>query len=270
MPAGDRIRQVTLAAARALHSTQNVPVQPFDDGRDVDRSMWSGYSDGGVVRVRTRPPIDRPIGILPTNQREPVSDAPNTPIWVNSNNPPWVTPPNWGAPVAMPFTACVPWYEVSTLLAPAFTVPQDYMLIIKEISYEALNAALFDTFTLQVLSNNQNLLQLEDMFIDNTTPNPAMQYANAGHFRPVPANCFIDRGGSLTIRGTLRGPIDINGVSPYFPGQPITSTDCMMKVVVYGYLANLRENADGGPRPTDLGDFANLLMDSDQSGGAYP
>ena len=270
MPAGDMVRRVQLAAARALHSTQNVPSQPFNDGRDVDRSMWSGYSDGMIIRRPTKPPIDRPIYQVPVSQREPDSDPPNTPIWINSNNPPWVTPPNWGIPVAMPFTACVPWYEVSSLLAPAYTVPQDYMLIIKEISYEALNAALFDTFVLDILSNNQPLTQLEDMFIDNTTPNPAMQYANGGHIRPILTNMFVDRNGSMTIRGTLRGPIDINGVSPYFPGQPITSTDCQMKVIVYGYLANLRENADGGPRPTDLGDFANLLMDSDQSGGAYP
>jgi len=231
--------------------------------------MWSGYSDDLIIRRPTKPPIDRPINIMPTGQREPESDPPQTPLWINSNNPPWVTPPRWGKPVAMPFIACIPWYEVSTLLLPTYTVPDDYMLVIKEVSYEALNAAIFDSFVVDFMSNNQPLMQLEDMFIDNTTPNPAQQYANAGHFRPVPTNSFVDRTGAFTVRGTLRGPIDINGISPYFPGQPITSTDCMFKVIVYGYLANMRENVDGGPRPTDLGDFANLLMDDDQTGGAY-
>lgn len=267
-PQHDLISRVRLAAHRALHATTSVPSQQYDDGSDVDKSMWSGYSDDKVVRVRTKPPIDRPIPIMPTMEREPESVPPNTPLWVNSNNPPWVTPPRWARAVSIPFNACVPWYEVSTLLG-TYQVPQDYMLVIKQVSYEALNAALLDTFVIDFLSNTQNLLQLEDMFVDNTTSNPAQQYALGGHFRPIPTNCFVDRNGVLTVRGTLRGPIDIAGVSPYFPGQPITSTDCQMKVVIDAWLANLRDNSDGGPRPTDLGDFGNLLMDDDQSGGGF-
>ncbi len=43
-----------------------------------------------------------------------------------------------------------------------------------------------------------------------------------------------------------------------------------MNVIVNGWLANLREDLDGGPRPTDLGDLDFTALEDDQSRGGYP
>ncbi len=255
-----------LPAAIARQLMKRLPPQTSGG---LNKQMWYGYGVPPVVHRPWKPDIDRPINILPTMEREPDSDPPQFPIWINANCPPWVCPPFWSVTVDLPFAGCIPWYEVATLL-DCFTVPQDRCLIIKNISYEALNAAVNDVFEIEVLVNNQTQHKTEDIYVDGAAANPAQRYALAGHFRPMPVNILADRNATVCVRTTLRGPISYAGVSPYFPGQPIISPDCQMKVMLQGWLANLREDLDGGPRPTDLGDFGMIPLEDDQSRGGFP
>ncbi len=236
----------------------------------LDNSMWKGFVMPGQAQYRpSGPMLDRPIFQTPTAQREPESAPPQTPIWGNFNFPPWNQPPVWALPFSRIFEACVPQYEISVSLG-CYTVPADRTLVIKEIGYEALNAVQDDVFELQVLVDQSVKAQWEDIAIDAAQPNPAERYGLFGHYRPMPTHILVDRNQTVCVRATLRGPINLVGVSPYFPGQPILSGNCSMKAVLYGWLAPLREDIDGGPRPTDLGDMDFLTLENDQSRGAFP
>lgn len=238
--------------------------------KTLHTSMWGGYN--GLTAVQRRPvgpPLDRPIMIMPTAQREPESAPPQMPVWGNFNYPPWTQPPLWSVAYAQPFEGCVPQYEISVSLG-CYTVPPDRSLTIREIGYEALNAAALDVFEIEVLVNQSVRLRVEDINIDAAQPNPANRYGLFGHYRPMPTNILVDRNQTVCVRGTLRGPINLAGVSPFFPGQPITTGNCHMKAVLYGWLAPLREDIDGGPRPTDLGDMGFMGLEDDQSQGAFP
>lgn len=247
----------------------------YDSGQPVP-GIWDGPG-AQARRILTKPPIDRPIFRIPTGEREPESDPPQTPAWINSNKPGFNEPPVWSEPVAAPFTACVPWYGVAQALAfginGCMTIPHDRCLVVKGLSYEALNANLFDTFQFQILVNNSPLLTVEDMYIDNTIGNPAQQYAMSGHYRHMPCNFIADHDSILCATGILLGPILLGGppAPGVFPGLPITvGNDCQMKLILYGWLAPLRDVIDGGPRPTDLGDMDFADLDADQSRGGMP
>lgn len=242
----------------------------------LTRAMWDGYNPI-IPRVATRAQIERPLYQVPTMEREPESKPPPIPIWVNSNWPPWVNPPSWSVPVDLTYTRCIPFYEQAQLMHlngnaafPSFVVPQDYTLVIKKISYEALNSVQDDVFQFDFLIDGNPRMSIEDINIDAAQPNPAHQYGLAGHTRQMPVHLVVDRNHTLAIRAILRGPIDFAGNSPYFPGQPIVSTNCEMRVYLQGWMANLRENVDGAPRPTDLGDADGLILTDTQQDGGSP
>lgn len=211
-------------------------------------------------------------------EREPESDPPQTPVYINSNKPGFNEPPLWSQPVGLTYAHCIPWYGVATALSLSlgvngcFTVPHDKCLVIKSVSYEALNAVLFDTFQMNVSVNGSPVLQIEDMYVDGTIPNPAQKYAMAGHYRPMPCNFIADHDSIVCCTGILLGQIPLAGppAPGVFPGLPITSSDCMMKLILNGWLAPLRDVIDGGPRPTDLGDMDNASIQDDQSRGGFP
>jgi hypothetical protein len=235
-------------------------------GVGMNAGYFNGYVPSPVRRIMTMS-VERPLVRTPTGEREPYSAAPQSPVWANTNCPPWVCPPFWSVPVDLEFPACVPQYELAVSLG-CFTVPADRCLVIKYVSYEALNAVQNDVFELQFTAEGRQLAKWEDILIDAAAPNPAQKYALAGHFRPMPTHMVIDRNQTLCVRGILRGPIDLAGVSPYFPGQPIVAPDCHMRVRMQGWLAPLREDLDGGPRPTDLGDMDFVALMDDQQFGA--
>jgi hypothetical protein len=256
-----------ISAPKAVFLTNpSIPIPPVGSG-GTNKGMWNGYAPQALWRP-TKPPIDRPINILPTGERQPDSAPPQTLAWLNGNMPPWVNPPFWSVPIDLPHTVCMPWYEVDTLLGNT-VVPKDRTLVIKNMSYQALNASINDVFTITLYVDGVIAATIEDIYI-SAAPNPAQRYALAGHFRPMPLNLVVDRNSTLTVRAQLRGPINLAGVSPYFAGQPILSTDCHFKVLLQGWMSNLREDLDGGPRPTDLGDFGMIPLEDDQSRGGFP
>lgn len=247
--------RLNLDAIRKLAAQQARPVNPGSN-QDIDRGYWYGHSPE-AVRVPARAPIDRPIYQVPTMEREPESAPPQKPAWVNSNCPPWVCPPFWSVPVDLMAEVCLPFYETQAVMDPCIDVPQDYFLVIKRISYEALNGVQGDVFQFDFLVDNSLRASFEDVIIDAAQPNPAHKYGLAGHTRQMPLHLVVDRNKRLCIRAMLRGAINLAGLSPHFPGDPILTGDCHMRIYLQGWLANLRENVDGGPRPTDLGDVVD-------------
>lgn len=166
-------------------------------------------------------------------------------------------------------TGCVPSYELAVLLSPVITMPSDYMLVIRNIAWIADNAELLDVFQVDFLVDGNIRCSVEDIIIQNTV-RPAYRNGLATTLRMMPTHIVVDRNHALSVRATLRGPIDLAGNSPKFPGQPITTGDCTMQVFLQGWWANLRENLDGAPRATDLGDAGNITLEDDQSRGGYP
>ncbi len=268
------MRPLAPAARPSIMPPPNMLRPPVGDG-GLNKQMWDGYEV--VVPMPMRAPVGRPIQQVPTMEREPESFPNSTPLWVNTNCPPWICPPFWSVPFDRVFSRCVPFYEQATLLyldgaigIGEYVVPQDYVLIIKGFSYEALNSQQGDVFQFDFAIDGNTRMVHEDINIDAAQPNPAHRYALGGHTRQIKTHFVVDRNHSLSVRATLRGPISFSGLSPYFPGQPSTTGDCQMKIYLQGWLANLRDNVDGAPRPTDLGDADNLLMDETQSRGGYP
>lgn len=246
-----------------LHAPPMIPHPPVGDG-GTDKGYWRGWVPEPLRRVMTVP-NDRPIYELPTEQQVPESDDPQQAMWFNTNCPPWVCPPYWSRPLELRVEKCVPWYEVDTVLGN-LQVPKDWFYVVTDVSYEALNAVQDDVFEFSLLVNNNLVGRWEDAEADAAQPNPAEQNALAGHYRPMPVWFIADRRSIITVRGRLRGQINLAGVSPNFAGQPIISANCQMKVILHGWMANLREDVDGGPRPTDLGDFGFIYLHDDQSG----
>lgn len=239
----------------------------YDDGKKA--GIWTGPG-AEARRLYTKPDIDRPIFRIPTGEREPESDPPQTPISLNTNKPGFTEPPLWSIPVQQVYSGCVPWYQVATMLAGCFTVPKDRAFQIRTLSYEALNAVQFDTFRFDILVNNAPVCTVEDMLVDTGAVNPAQQYGLAGHFRPMPVVIQADHESIVCVRATLLGQIGISGAPVTFAGNPILTGDCQMKILLGGWLAPLRDRLDGGPRPTDLGDMDFSALEQDQSRGGFP
>ncbi len=241
------------------------PVPPVGDG-GTDAGYWYGHNPPAERRSQGLVDINPPVYPLPVMAQIPRSDGPQDPVWFNTNCPPWVCPPYWSEPIDQELTACIPWYEVDTLMG-TIAVPGDRFYVIRQVSYEALNAAQDDVFEFSILVNNKLVARWEDIAIDVAQPNPANKFGLSGHTRPLPLWFIADRSQHISVFARLRGAINLAGVSPNFPGQPIITGNCHMSIALQGWLANLRENRDGGPRPTDLGNMGNLAVFDDQGGG---
>jgi hypothetical protein len=65
----------------------------------------------------------------------------------------------------------------------------------------------------------------------------------------------------VTVSATLQGAIDFNGVSPAWPGQPILTPDCHVKMLFNGWYFPAMNNIEGAMRQASMGDLENRLMD---------
>lgn len=260
-------------AAKLLADRQPIAPLPVRGPRLVPTGRHGVKMDEGYFWGHVPPPVrrnnvvnnERPINTTPLNDTIPHSADPHIPIWVNANYPPWTNPTWWSVPLNLEFDGCIPWYLVPTFLTK-FTVPHTYMAVIKGISYEALNADQNDVFTIRVWVGGELAAEFEDINADSTQSNPALRYGINGFTREMPVNIIADYDSEIVIEATLNGPLDLAGNSPYFPGQPITTGDCLVRVILNGWMANVREQVEGGSRPTDLGNLGNLPLLDDQGG----
>jgi hypothetical protein len=264
IPLAQQMRMLAARRSQGLQAPGAQLVPAAQRGIAPDPGYWYGYVPA-PERRRMTVNMDRPAYRMGSGEETPPSDDPREPIVLNTNCPPWVCPPYWSIPLDLPTEVCVPWYQVSTQM-PCFKVPQGYYWAVKGLSYEALNAAQDDVFEFEVTVDGQQVLLFEDVVADAAQPNPAQKFGLAGHFRELPCHFIADFNTTVCARATLRGAVTLAGNSPNWPGQPIATGNCQMLLVFHGWLAPNRQNVEGGPRATDLGDFGNLNLMDDQAG----
>jgi hypothetical protein len=183
-----------------------------------------------------------------------------TPVWINSSCPAWICPPIFSVPIDLPVIHCIPWYEVATLMG-CFELPRGYLLALKEVSYEAANAAQGDVILFQISVNGMVQAEWEDIVADAVQPNPVHRMGIAGHIRGLPLHIVVPTNAQVCVTATLRGQINFAGVSPNWPGEPIVTGDCHVKMFLHGWYFPAGDNVDGGIRQGFVGDAENRLLD---------
>jgi hypothetical protein len=229
--------------------------------------IWHGPGAGQYPRRGRLVPMDRKAYEYSAAEEIPSplegtagpEDGP-TPVWINAACPPWICPPVFAVPVDLPVVACIPWYEVATTMG-CIETPRGYLLVIKDVSYEAANAAQLDVILFQILVNGQLQAEWEDIVADAVQPNPVHRMALSGHVRPLPLHIVVPTNAEVCVKATLRGQIDLAGVSPKWPGEPITTGDCHVRVLLHGWYFPAMDNVEGGIRQGMVGDVGNRLIE---------
>lgn len=258
-------RRIPAAVVRQLQAAQAKTLPLGQKGVRVEEGYWMGPG-ADAVPVNMTMNNDRPIIIDPTDESIPNSDGlPKIPVALNLNYPPWNNPTYRSLPLSPSMEGCIPWYEIPTQL-PTVQVPHGYFFVIKGISYVALNGVQDDVIDFQLLVSGALAAHWEDAIADAAQASPANRYALAGTAHDMPLNIIADHDTVITVLATLRGPLNLAGVDPNFPGQPITTGNCLVRVILNGWAVPMREQTDSGSRPTDLGDFGNLPLTDDQGG----
>lgn len=234
--------------------------------RNIAPDIWDGDAvDPDPIRRGIIRPMDADARVYSAAVEIPhqmtTQDAEgNTPISINAGCPPWHCPPLWSVPVDFPVLRCIPWYMVDTLMG-TLEVPKGYLLVIKSVSYEAANAVQDDVLSFQVSVNGQPAARWEDMIADAAQVNPAHRMALCGHTRELPLHIVVPVNSAVTVSAMLMGAIDFNGVSPNWPGQPILTPDCHVKMIFNGWYFPAMNNVEGAIRQASMGDIDNRLLD---------
>lgn len=256
------MKQLPASVIRMLTSRRPMPLPPEPSGPDI---FWGD----GVTHTHERRGIIRPMDELPrvyasADEIPPPVDEQdnlgNTPISLNTGCPPWLCPPMWSVALDFPAVACIPWYMVKTLLG-TLNIPKGYLLAIKSVSYEAANAVQGDVVGFEVFVNGEQRAQWEDMVVDAAQPNPAHKFGLCGHIREMPLHIVVPVDSTVTVAATLMGAIDFNGVSPNWPGQPILTADCHVRMIFNGWYFPAMDNVQGGIRQASMGDMGNRMLD---------
>jgi hypothetical protein len=230
------------------------------------RSIWDGPgADQTPVRRGTIRPMDRNVTAFSAAEEipGPVDEYDvdgSKPILLNTVCPPWHCPPLWSVAIDFPATECIPWYMVKTLMG-TLNVPKGYLLVIKGVSYEAANAVQDDVVSFEVAVNGEPRATWEDVVADAVQPNPVHRMALSGHIRELPLHIVVPVNSTVTVSATLMGAIDFNGVSLNWPGQPILTPDCHVKMLFNGWYFPAMNNIQGAPRQAFNGDMENRLLD---------
>jgi len=263
LPTGGK-QAIPAAIVRTLQSRQARTLPLGKRGVRVEDGYWMGPG-ADATRVNMTMNNDRPIVIEPLGESIPDSIEGKIPVCLNINYPPWNNPSFRSIPLASNLTGCVPWYQVPTVLTTV-QVPLGYFFVIKGISYIAYNGVQDDVIDFVMTVNGVQAARWEDALADAAQVNPADRCALAGTTHEMPLNVIADRNSVIAIQATLRGPLTLAGVDLTFPGQPILTGNCLISVILNGWAVPMREQTDGGSRPTDLGDFGNLPLIEDQGG----
>lgn len=256
----DLIRRVAAITQQPLQQAQPMrPVPPSND-RDVDLYYWRGSVAVPEARGGYKP-VDDQLFKVPT-QTEASGDDAQLPLWATGNCPPWNCPPFWAQSFCERYEACIPTWEQEYTMG-ILRVPENVMYVIKSISYEVTSGlAQYDLFEISTYISQSKRASIEDMIIDPIAANPSERYAFSGFREPLPLQDRVDRNKWLRVTFRARGLVNLAGGSNHFPGEPI-NPNAHAKVLVEGWIAPLRRNVDGGPRPTDLGNMGHIPMNRD-------
>ena len=257
------IRRVKLAASQKLPQQQ--PIQPADVDRrsdDIDLKYWRGSSPT-PVRKGYWPEEDDQLLIIPTQEDEPRGKDAPFPVWAVGSLPSWNEPNYWAKPFEYTFERCVPTWEQEYTIGQ-FQSPEMGMTVIQSVSYEVFaGLGQFDLFEFKMYSGGSNKATWEDMTIDPAVASPTHRYVFSGHAIPLPLSWRVDRDKICRFTVKARGLVDLAGASNHAPGDPI-NPNAHFRLNVQGYIAPLRRNVDGAPRPDDLGLLENRnIQDTD-------
>lgn len=228
-------------------------------------TIWDGPGVDPAPRRGILRPMDRDVTAFSaaTEIPAPVDEYDNEgskPILLNTVCPPWHCPPIWSVALDFTVTQCIPWYMVKTVMG-TLDVPKGYLLVIKGVSYETPNAVQDDVVGFEVSVNGQPRASWEDAVSDAVQPNPVHRMALSGHIRELPLHIVVPVNSQVTVSATLLGSIDFAGVSPNWPGQPILTPDCHVKLIFNGWFFPAMDNIQGAPRQAFSGDMENRLLD---------
>lgn len=250
------IRAAPIKGAQQLPSAKPMRPVPAPRNDDVDRAYWY---DPGVEAPRMRGgyrPVDDQLYRIPTGEERSGAD-PQVPVWATGNLPPWNAPPFWGIPFSRDFELCVPTYEQEYTIGQITTGDME-MWVLKSVSYNLTSGlGQYELFEWKIYRSGAPRVTWEDMTIDPTTFDPSRRFVFAGDTAPLLVEERIDRARDARFTIKARGIVDLAGNSNHMPGDPIVPS-ANFRLTVNGWIAPLRENVDGGPRPTDLGLLGNL------------
>jgi hypothetical protein len=246
--------------AEVLGPIQAHPVPRENRSVDLDKGYWRGYSV--PVRQGAYAREDDQLFKIPSNEPGPGGERRNPRVFVMGNTPPWTTPPFWSRPFENSYVVCVPTYEQDYLAGTYNNVNME-MMIIQGISYHCISGlGQYEVFEIALYDGLTEKMRWEDTLMDPTTGDPSKRYVFAGDTKPLPAFLIVDRNHQLHIKVKARGFIDNNGVSVHGPGEPLVP-NANFRINLHGWIAPMRDNLDGGPRPTDLGNMDHVRMDAD-------
>lgn len=234
-----------------------VPANVDRRSEDVDRQYWRGWVPD-IPRQGHYQPEDDQLLMIPTNQMEEVGAPPQNRAWAVGSCPPWNCPSNWAQPFEYRFERCVPTWEEDYFMGSVLA-PDMSMVVVKSVSYEVISGlAQYDLFEF-TLKDPTLKAQWEDMIIDPFVSSTDHKYVFASDVEPLPLEYHLDRAKRASFFVKARGVVDMAGNSNHFPGE-VLNPNANIRLSVQGWLAPLRRNVDGAPRPVDLGnmEFANL------------
>jgi len=234
-----------------------VPAEVSRRDDDIDRQYWRGWVPEAPRQGHYQAEDDQLL-MIPTNQMEENGANPQNHAWAVGTCPMWNCPNFWADPFEYRFERCVPTWEQEYLMG-TIVAPEMSMVVVKSVSYEVISGlGQYDLFE---FSMKDPILkdQWEDMIIDIGVPASDGKYVFASDVKPLPLEYHLDRNNRLSFFVKARGIVDLAGNSNHFPGE-ILNPNANFRLSVQGWLAPLRKNVDGAPRPTDLGnmEFANL------------
>lgn len=277
-PANNSLVRRLKIAAEQQQLPQQKPMQPADVDRrsdDIDLMYWRG-SVPVPPRRGEWPEEDDQLLKIPTKQMEPVGEDSPQPIWVTGNLPGWNAPNFWAKPFEYTFTRCVPTWEEEYPIG-IFTTPDMNMTIIRSVSYDVISGLdQFDLFEYKMYSSGHLKATWEDMTIDPASAAAAQRYVFSGDTIPLRLDWLVDRNKTCRFTIKARGLVDLAGASNHAPGDPI-NPNAHFRLNIQGYIATLRRDVDGGPRPDDLGHMEYMHLDEElqhegmtRGAGYYP
>lgn len=217
---------------------------PRPDNMDIDRLMWTFYTPTPRRPWPEAPPAARrpEESVL---QKLPPRRPPFMPMFGERVCPPYQCPGVWARPVHKQNGDCLAFYETEyTLLS--FMVPDTRMLLVESIGYELQDTLpVGEVFTMRVRRNGETLAEWQDIVAAPET-NPVRRYAFGSFLNPVPLRLRVDRTQNLTISIVVNGPLPFAKTS----ADPL---NVEAKVILYGYLDQLRDTREGGFRPRVAG-----------------
>lgn len=224
-----------------------LPLDPLAD-EDIDKAMWFFATPANLNRsVENILPSFHAIP-QPTNMAPPSAEEINTQLHIDMRLPQYDNPNFWSKPFQPNACMCCAYYA-RPITVYSYVVPDTYLLRLTGISYDISSLLPFGTvFQVDILRGGSIAASFEEIVVDPANADPSKRVAFASHETPSPLFVLVDRGETLSIQLTVKGPY------PFTKNEQDTfcGTICLL---LQGWIATIMDNRDGAPRPSDVGEM---------------